>query len=107
FWLLFLFMAACLGVSHATGRSCVCWEGYKSESNGNDPHCVAVDQFHIMPCNMPKAPKCHCSGQVSDILKDKTGTWCTRYSKGEELMRWPCENVEEWKDFFKKHPDFI
>ncbi|KAJ3636800.1 hypothetical protein MTP99_000311 [Tenebrio molitor] len=40
-----------------------------------------------MPCNMAKAPKCQCSGTGSSILKDRTGTWCTRYANGEELTR--------------------
>ncbi|KAJ8974730.1 hypothetical protein NQ317_004053, partial [Molorchus minor] len=106
-WLPILFMASYLSVSHANNMSCMCWEGYKAEYNQNGAQCVGINQFHIMLCNMAKAPKCQCSGRVSSILKDRTGTWCTRYTNGKELMRWPCENIEEWDDFFKKHPDFV
>ncbi|XP_018579375.1 uncharacterized protein LOC108917313 isoform X1 [Anoplophora glabripennis] len=106
-WLSMVLMAAHLGISYASSKSCVCWEGYKADYGENGAQCVALDQFHIMPCNMAKAPKCQCSGRVSSILKDRTGTWCTRYRRGQELMRWPCENMQEWDEFFKKHPDFI
>ncbi|RZB39787.1 uncharacterized protein BDFB_004016 [Asbolus verrucosus] len=68
-------------------RNCECWDGYKAEYNKNGSQCVGVNLFHIMPCNMARAPKCQCSGRVSSILKDRTGTWCTRYTKGEELTR--------------------
>ncbi|XP_019870815.1 uncharacterized protein LOC109599281 [Aethina tumida] len=95
------------GREGATYNSCVCWEDYKAEYNENGAHCKATNQFHIMPCNMVKAPNCQCSGKGSSILKDRTGTWCTKYRKGEELMRWPCENTKEWDDFFKENPDFI
>lgn len=67
----------------------------------------SLDQFHVMPCNMPKLPKCECSGGISNILKDESGTWCTKYTKGEEQMRWPCENAQEWDDFFQKNPNLV
>ncbi|XP_044266029.1 uncharacterized protein LOC123012215 [Tribolium madens] len=88
-------------------HNCECWDGYKVEYNKSGSQCVGVNLFHIMPCNMAKAPKCQCSGIVSSILKDRTGTWCTRYSNGVELTRWPCENAQEWEEFFKKYPHFI
>ncbi|XP_066158568.1 uncharacterized protein [Euwallacea fornicatus] len=87
--------------------TCKCWEDYQAELGDSSLQCVALDQFHVMPCNMPKLPKCECSGGVSSILKDESGTWCTKYTKGEELMRWPCENVAEWDDFFRKHPNLL
>ncbi|XP_076268808.1 uncharacterized protein LOC143201565 [Rhynchophorus ferrugineus] len=87
--------------------SCKCWENYKADMGDNGLQCIALDQFHIMPCNMPKSPKCICSGGISSILKDESGTWCTKYSKGEELRRWPCENRQEWDDFLKKNPNVV
>ncbi|XP_030747930.1 uncharacterized protein LOC115876337 isoform X2 [Sitophilus oryzae] len=87
--------------------SCKCWENYRADVGENGLQCVALDQFHIMPCNMPKSPKCICSGGISSILKDESGTWCTKYSNGEELRRWPCENRQEWDDFLKKNPTVV
>ncbi|KAJ8958722.1 hypothetical protein NQ318_016450 [Aromia moschata] len=69
-------MASYLSVSHSSTTSCTCWEGYRAEYNQSGAQCVALNQFHIMPCNMAKAPKCQCSGRVSSILKDRTGTNC-------------------------------
>ncbi|XP_072387311.1 uncharacterized protein [Diabrotica undecimpunctata] len=106
FWTSFLFLTLSAFIQ-ADKRPCKCWEGYRVDFSSTGPQCVAINLFHIMPCNMIKSPKCKCSGRVSNILKDRTGTWCTRYRKGQEYMRWPCENVQEWDDFFKKHPDFI
>ncbi|CAH1185967.1 unnamed protein product [Phyllotreta striolata] len=96
-----------LNILAAETRMCKCWNGYRVDFSSSGPQCVAIGQFHIMPCNMVRSPKCKCSGIVSNILKDRTGTWCTRYNRGKELMRWPCENMEEWDEFFRKHPDFI
>nr|XP_023013718.1 uncharacterized protein LOC111503600 [Leptinotarsa decemlineata] len=107
FWLTLLIVAPCIAISDGRTLTCTCWDGYRAEYHQNGAQCVATDQFHIMPCNMAVAPKCKCSGRVSSILKDRTGTWCTRYRKGEELKRWPCENVKEWDEFFRRHPDFF
>ncbi|ENN70817.1 uncharacterized protein LOC125504762 [Dendroctonus ponderosae] len=87
--------------------SCKCWQDYQAEIGESGLQCVALDQFHVMPCNMPKLPKCECSGGISNILKDESGTWCTKYTKGEEQMRWPCENAQEWDDFFQKNPNLL
>ncbi|XP_060525680.1 uncharacterized protein LOC132701607 [Cylas formicarius] len=87
--------------------SCKCWEDYQAEPTESGLECVALDQFHVMPCNMPHLPKCECSGGVSNILKDETGTWCTKYRKGEELTRWPCENTKDWNEFFKTNPNLV
>ncbi|CAH1110136.1 unnamed protein product [Psylliodes chrysocephalus] len=106
-WFKLLITFSFLSITMANTRMCKCWDGYRVDFGKNGPQCVAMNQYHIMPCNMIKSPKCKCSGVVSNILKDRTGTWCTRYNRGKELKRWPCENIEEWDDFFRKHPDFI
>ncbi|VEN47340.1 unnamed protein product [Callosobruchus maculatus] len=104
---LVLLLALVVADCEINNPSCVCWEGYRAEYSHNGYQCVALSELHIMPCNMPRAPKCQCSGKVSSILKDRTGTWCTRYRNGAEFKRWPCENTQEWDEFFKKYPDFI
>lgn len=87
-------------------KTCYCWWGYVEHSKP-DPHCRNTMTDHVMPCNFPKTPTCKCTGNVSNILKDRTGTWCTRYSKGEELMRWPCENRDDWVKFFELYPELL
>ncbi|KAK4874982.1 hypothetical protein RN001_014342 [Aquatica leii] len=90
--------------SKPLSKECKCWDGYQPNDNGSE--CVGVLILHVMQCNIPQAPRCKCSGDVSGILSDKTGIWCTTYKSGKELKRWECENKTEWQKFFEKHPEY-
>ncbi|KAK4874983.1 hypothetical protein RN001_014343 [Aquatica leii] len=46
-------------------------------------------------------PTCHCSGIVTGIMEDETGTYCV-YNGLDRRTRWECENKEEW-DLYKRY----
>lgn len=83
---------------------CKCWDGYKPMKSDNGVRCYGILLLHAMNCNEPERPDCKCSGEISGILSDATGTWCTYYQKGKETKKWACENKEEWDKFFKQYP---
>lgn len=84
-------------------KNCECWDGYKATYSANSLQCEGIDILHTMSCNKPRLPKCKCSGNVSGILWDKTGVWCTTYIAGTEIRRWHCENKKQWAWFFLKN----
>lgn len=84
---------------------CKCWSGYEPKKSDDGIRCFGVKLLHAMECNEPQRPDCKCSGNVTGILSDSSGTWCTEYIKGEDSKKWPCENKEEWDMFFKKYPN--
>ncbi|XP_044744097.1 uncharacterized protein LOC123306261 [Coccinella septempunctata] len=97
-----------LSLVYTSGKAitCKCWDGYKPHISKEGPECFGVQLMHIMPCNTPRAPRCVCTGEVNNILKDRTGTWCSTMKNGKELKRWPCENTRDWDEFFARYPDF-
>ncbi|KAF5284414.1 hypothetical protein FQA39_LY17089 [Lamprigera yunnana] len=46
------------------------------------------------------------NGDTKSIVHDSLGTWCGILKAGEFIKRWPCENEEEWNDFYAKYPDY-
>nr|XP_022909727.1 uncharacterized protein LOC111420901 [Onthophagus taurus] len=79
---------------------CRCWEGYRPQRADGELKCYSKELFHWMSCNVPKPPKCICTGN-NGVLKDHSGTWCTVYEDGNEHKRWHCENSQEWELFLK------
>lgn len=89
-------------------EACNCWEGYKPERKADGSvHCAGTQVFAIKPCNMPRPPRCVCTGHVSSILTDHEGTWCAVFEKGVEKKRWACENTNDWDTFNKENPGFF
>nr|CAI5823019.1 unnamed protein product [Callosobruchus analis] len=46
----------------------------------------------LIPCNTPEPPRCNCTNATAV-------TRCSRYSAGDEVEKWPCENEDEWTVF--------
>ncbi|XP_019870789.1 uncharacterized protein LOC109599267 [Aethina tumida] len=80
-------------------QTCVCFTGYEPIYVNDGWLCE--HNYRIYPCNAVEGPKCVCSGEESNVLRDKAGVSCVLYKKGKEIKRWPCENQEEWDEFKK------
>lgn len=86
-----------------TEETCKCWEGYEPQLfQDGEVACIGWLLPTLMECNVPEPPRCVCSGEVTGILTDSSGTWCSIYSKGEEIKRWACENKEDWRRYNKE-----
>lgn len=86
--------------------ACNCWKGYEPEiQNDGSTACVGIYLLHIMDCNTPQPPRCHCT-KATGIITDKAGTFCAQFSRGKEVKRWPCENQKEWADFVSQNTDW-
>lgn len=104
-----LVLSSCLAISTINGKAaenCKCWDGYEANNGPDGPECRGILLLHSMPCNEPQPPQCKCSGNVTGILKDETGIWCSTYAEGKEVKRWSCENAEDWKKFFEQNPEY-
>lgn len=87
---------------------CKCGTGYKpTKTNDGKVQCDGIMLLHSKPCNIPEYPHCDCSGTVTGILSDYTGTWCSENKLGKEQRRWRCENTQEWDTFYREHPDLV
>lgn len=104
FVLSFLLLAI-LYMAHADELSdCKCWEGYVAKKTQEGVRCHGILLLHIMECNVPERPRCECSGNVTGILSDSTGIWCSEYVNGTEHRKWACENKEDWDKFYELYP---
>ncbi|XP_017768219.1 PREDICTED: uncharacterized protein LOC108556560 [Nicrophorus vespilloides] len=105
------FILISLAMLHAncleyTLEECKCGEGYKAEKNeGGKVECLGVMVAHAKPCNLPEVPKCVCSEEVSAILTDAEGSWCTN-GKGDSKKKWACENKADWDEYKLKYDEY-
>ncbi|XP_018563876.1 uncharacterized protein LOC108905487 [Anoplophora glabripennis] len=104
-FVLSLLLLALLYKAHADELSdCKCWEGYKATKTNEGVRCQGILLLHAMDCNVPERPKCVCTGNVTGILTDSSGTWCSEYANGKEQRKWECENKAEWDKFYQSYP---
>ncbi|KAJ8934220.1 hypothetical protein NQ314_013498 [Rhamnusium bicolor] len=83
---------------------CKCHVGYEAKKEESGAvKCYGIYIKAILPCNLPRRPRCVCSSTVTGIIHDDTGTWCGEFSKGREIRRWACENKEDWKEYSQNH----
>ncbi|KAG5865667.1 hypothetical protein JTB14_005071 [Gonioctena quinquepunctata] len=83
---------------------CKCWSGYEPHKDQDGVNCYGIMLLHTKRCNEPQPPKCVCSGEVTGILSDSTGIWCSQSSEGKIEKKWACENKEEWDKYYKENP---
>lgn len=63
------------------------------------------NEYFYNQARSSKEPRCQCTGDVTAIMQDITGTYCVYY--GEDGNRqWECENREEW-EFYKANANRI
>lgn len=81
-----------------TVENCHCNEGYKTAKTENGTlECIGINVYNSEPCNTVNPPTCNCTGDVSSIVIDEKGTWCSATPKADTPSKlWPCENKEEW-----------
>ncbi|KAF2896902.1 hypothetical protein ILUMI_09275 [Ignelater luminosus] len=105
-----LLLGVCLAVSVTNAKpspkECKCWDGYEPKIGADGPECSGISILRTVPCNESQPPQCKCSGNVTGILKDETGIWCSTYAEGKETKRWECENKDEWNKFYEEYPDY-
>lgn len=86
-------------------ENCKCPDGYVAAKNDNGLICNGIFLKAIMPCNLPHRPRCVCSPPVTAILSEHGGVWCYQARRGIEIKRWPCENTDEWDEFYAQNPE--
>lgn len=95
--LVLLGLTLALSVLTSAENDCKCWQGYQPhQTKEGSTICRGVMFLTELPCNIPEPPECKCSKNVTGIVTDATGTYCSTYSKGKEMERWSCENKEDW-----------
>ncbi|KAJ8933621.1 hypothetical protein NQ318_002819 [Aromia moschata] len=83
---------------------CKCWEGYQPQKWEKRVQCFGILLLNVQDCNVPERPKCVCSGNVTGILSDSSGVWCSEYTSGKDHRKWECENKEDWAKFYAENP---
>lgn len=86
-----------INAEEITLETCHCNEGYKPEKRDDGTiECVGINVYNTEACNIKNPPKCKCTGDVSSIVIDDKGTWCSATPKEGAPKLWPCENEDEW-----------
>jgi len=83
-----------------SGAYCV----YYGEGKTRQWHCENEDEWNAYLTAMAmssREPRCHCTGDVTAIMQDLTGTYCAHYGENEN-RQWDCENKEDW-DVYNEH----
>lgn len=79
---------------------CKCGPGLEARETSDGVKCVGILKKIITPCNLPRIPRCVCTGEAtSSVNSAKDGSYCLHSEKGVEIKRWDCENKEEWDEY--------
>lgn len=89
----------------STVEECKCGKGFLA-TKYPDGSIMCKGNLHQLdlPCNLVIPPHCNCT-EASGVSKENTGTFCEKFNDGIQFKKWPCENEDEWEQFYEEHPD--